>query len=102
MSPMPLGKVKMLPIVHIFAWAGVLLVAHSASAQHKEPTDAQCRQFVDAMVRTVKTAPVTTERDKRDARALTEQVEKIMKENRARGVSECDSWRAIGKLAVRQ
>lgn len=46
----------MLPIVHIFAWAGVLLVAHSASAQHKEPTDAQCRQFVDAMVRTVKTA----------------------------------------------
>lgn len=54
------------------------------------------------MVRTVKTAPVTTERDKRDARALTEQVEKIVKHNRARGASECDSWRVIGKLAVRQ
>ncbi len=73
-----------------------------ATAQHQAPTEDQCRQLVDAMVRTVKTAPVTTERDKRDARALTEQVEKIVKDNRARGASECDSWRAIGKLAVRQ
>lgn len=99
---MPLGKVKRLPIMHICACAGLLLLALPASAQHKEPTEEQCRQMVEAMVRMVKTAPVTTERDKRDARAMTEQVEKIVKDNRARGASECDSWRAIGKLAVRQ
>ena len=77
-------------------------MALPAAAQHQSPSEDQCRQLVDAMVRMVKTAPVTTERDKRDARALTEQVEKIVKDNRARGASECDSWRAIGKLAVRQ
>ncbi len=102
MRTMHRGKSRMLPIVHILACTGFLLVALPAAAQHKEPTEEQCRQMVDAMVRMVKTAPVTTERDKRDARAMTEQVEKIVKDNRARGASECDSWRAIGKLAVRQ
>jgi len=92
----------MLPIVHIVACAGLLLAALPAVAQNQAPTEDQCRQMVDAMVRMVKAAPATTERDKRDARALTEQVEKIVKDNRARRTSECDSWRAIGKLAVRQ
>lgn len=92
----------MLPIVHILAFTGLLLSVLPAAAQNQVPTEDQCRQIVDAMVRMVKTAPATTERDKRDALELTERVAKIVKDNRARGASECDSWRAIGKMAVRQ
>lgn len=102
MKTMPSGSPAMSPIVHMLACLGLLLMALPALAQHPPPTEDQCRQMVDAMVRTAKSAPVTTERDKRDARALTERVEKIVKDNRARGASECDSWRAIGKVAVRQ
>jgi hypothetical protein len=82
--------------------AALVLAAEPSVAQHKQPTEAQCRQMVDTMVQMVKSGETRTEKDKRDAQALAERVEKIVKDNRARGASECDSWRAIGKLAVNQ
>lgn len=91
-----------MPIVHISACTGPLLTALPAVAQHQAPAEEQCRQMVDTMVRTAKTAPVTEVRDMRDAWALTERVEKIVKDNRARGASEGDFWRAIGRLAAHQ
>jgi len=82
--------------------AMALVAAFSAAAQQQAPTEAQCRQMVDGMVQLAKTAPVKTERDKKDAQAILERVEKIVKDNRARGAPECDSWRAVGKFAVGQ
>lgn len=78
------------------------LACSSAMAQPKSPTEAQCRQMVGSMIQAVKSTKLETERDKRDASALIERIEKILQDNRARGGSECESWAAIGKMATRQ
>jgi len=33
---------------------------------------------------------------------VIERVEKLVRENRKRGVSECESWAAIGRIVVNQ
>lgn len=80
----------------------VLAAAIPAMAQHKTPTEAQCRDMVNGMLQSMKSAPMRTERDKQGARELTDRAEKIVKDNRSRGASECDSWRAIGDLVTKQ
>jgi len=66
----------------------------AASAETKQPTEAQCRQMVDQMVQTMKDKPPPGQRDK-DVDALVARVEKTVKENRAAKKSECDSWAYI-------
>jgi len=78
------------------------LACSSTMAQHKPPTEAQCRQMVQGMIQAVKSTKLETARDKKDASVLLERMEKIMKDNRARGGSECEAWDAIGKMATRQ
>jgi hypothetical protein len=80
----------------------VLAAAMPVMAQPKTPTEAQCREMVNGMLQSMKSAPMRTERDKQGAREVTDRAEKIAKDNRARGVSECDSWRAIGDLVTKQ
>ena len=75
----------------------VLAAAMPVMAQPKTPTEAQCREMVNGMLQSMKSAPMRTERDKQGAREV-----KIAKDNRSRGVSECDSWRAIGDLVTKQ
>lgn len=77
-------------------------VCTSAMAQAKSPTEAQCRQMVASMIQSLKSAKLETERDKKDASALMERIEKILQEHRARGASDCAAWDAIGKMATRQ
>jgi hypothetical protein len=48
----------------------------------------------------MKSAPLEKERDKQRVRVLIERIEKIVKENRSRGVSECESWATIGKIVA--
>lgn len=78
------------------------LVCTSAMAQHKLPTEAQCRQMVASAIQDLKSTKLETERDKKDAKALLERIEKILKDNRSRGASECESWDAIVTMATRQ
>jgi ketopantoate reductase len=85
-----------------FAGLGMVLVCSSAVAQHKLPTEAQCRQMVASAIQVLKSTKLETERDKKDAKALLERIEKILKDNRSRGASECESWDAIGTMATRQ
>lgn len=80
----------------------VLAAAMPAAAQHKTPTEAQCRDMVNGMLQSMKSAPMRTERDRQGANEVTGRAEKIVKDNRARGASECDSWRAIGDLVTKQ
>lgn len=82
--------------------AALLAVPALALAQHKTPTEAQCRQMVEHMLHTMKTVPVEKEKEKREAQAVYERTERTVRENRARGASECDSWAAIGKIVVNQ
>jgi hypothetical protein len=85
-------------LVVCVAW----FVATPAMAQNKTPTETQCREMVNGMLQAMKSAPMRTERDRQGAREVSDRAEKIAKDNRSRGVSECDSWRAIGDLATRQ
>lgn len=82
--------------------ATLAAAATPAQAQHKSPTEAQCRQMVEGMIQTIKSTPLTTERDRRDVRAVLERVEKVVSENRSRGASECESWSAISKIVATQ
>jgi len=85
-----------------FVLLAMSLVCTSAMAQHKTPTQAQCRQMVASMIESLKSAKLETERDKNDARVFLERIEKMLQEHRARGESDCASWDAIGKIATRQ
>ena len=42
------------------------------------------------------------ERDKLGARVVIERVEKVVRENRSRGGSECKSWGAVSKIITTQ
>ena len=88
--------------VRVMPFCVVMIAAIPAMAQHKTPTEAQCREMVNGMLQSLKSVPMRTERDRQGAREVTDRAEKIVRDNRARGASECDSWRAVGDLATRQ
>lgn len=79
-----------------------LLMPQVASAQRKEPTDAQCRNAVNSMVRAMKSTPLEREKDKQSAKVLIERVEKLIKDNRAKEVSECETWSEISRIVANQ
>ena len=81
----------------------MLLVASTpAMAQQKPPTEAQCRDVVNGMLQAMKSAQMKSERDKQGAQVVIDRAEKIVRDNRARGASECESWAAIGNLVTNQ
>jgi hypothetical protein len=79
------------------------LLPLAAAAEHKQPTEAQCRQMVDEMLGIMKSTvkKVEKEKDKKEAQAVFERAEKIVKDNRARGATECESWGGIVNLVTR-
>lgn len=79
-----------------------LCLSVSAASQQKAPTEGQCKEMVAGMLQVMKSAPMKTDRDKQGAREVIENAERIVKDNRARGLSECESWAAIGKLVTTQ
>lgn len=79
-----------------------LLLPQLALSQSKGPSDAQCRDMTNAMVSTMKSTPLEKEKDKQSAKALIDQVEKLIRDNRAKGVSDCDTWASISKMIVNQ
>jgi hypothetical protein len=58
--------------------------------------------MVNGMLQSMKSAPMRTDRDRQGANEVIGRAEKIVSDNRSRGASECDSWRAIGDLVARQ
>ncbi len=78
------------------------LLSGTAQAAQTPPTEAQCRQMVNGMVQTMKSTPLEKERDKQRAQAVLDRVEKVVKDNRSRKASECESWAAISKIVTTQ
>ena len=70
-------------------YTALLATCATAMAQQTSPSEEQCQQMVNNMIQALKSAQLETERDKKDASALIERTEKILKDNRARGRSEC-------------
>lgn len=91
------GGLSALRLFVVFA-----LAIAPASAQHKVPTEAQCREMVNSMLQTMRTVPVERESDRLRAREIAERAEKVVRDNRARGASECDSWGQITNIVTRQ
>ena len=71
-------------------------------AAQKIPTEAQCREMIDSMLGMMKTSPPPGDRDWASAQMLIAQVEAMVRDNRQRGVSECDTWAAFSKMLVNQ
>lgn len=93
----PLRGLSALRLFVVFA-----LAIAPASAQHKVPTEAQCREMVNSMLQTMRTVPVERESDRQRAREIAERAEKVVRDNRTRGASECDSWGQITNIVTRQ
>jgi len=93
---------KSMNTVRVIPFCVAMIASMPAMAQHKTPTEAQCREMVNGMLQSMKSVPMRTERDRQGAREVTDRAEKIVRDNRARGASECDSWRAVGDLVTRQ
>jgi len=91
---------KITPIIFVISFA--LLIPQLAFAQSKSPTEAQCREVINGMVTSMKSAPLEREKDKQGAKALIERVEKLIRDNRAKGVSECETWASISKIVTNQ
>jgi len=81
--------------------AAALAAAAPAFAQPKTPTEAQCREMVNGMLQQMKAAKMP-ERDRKGAQEVIDRAEKVVRENRARGASECDSWGAIANIVTNQ
>ena len=79
-----------------------LLIPQLALAQSKSPTEAQCREMINGMVTSMKSAPLDREKDKQGAKTLIERVEKLIRDNRAKGVRECETWASMSKMVTNQ
>lgn len=78
------------------------LIPQLALAQSKGPTEAQCREMINGMVTSMKSTPLEREKDKQDAKALIERVERLIRDNRAKRVSECETWASMAKMVTTQ
>ena len=88
------------PVFLFLAIASAL--ASPSIAQQPPPSEAQCRQMVDGVIQAMKSASLEKERDKEGARVVIARAEKVVSENRSRGVSECQSWEAVGRIVTGQ
>jgi len=95
------GTRNLAPLLCICSLLALSLSAPS-HAGYPAPSEAQCREMVDSMLQTMKTMPIERERDRREARVVLDKAEKIVRDNRQKGASECETWAAIGKLVVGQ
>ena len=81
--------------------AAFLLLPLAASAQDKKPTETQCRQAVEGLLQAMKSAPIP-ERDKKRTQEVIDRSEKLVRDNRARGASECETWGGLNKIVSNQ
>jgi len=58
--------------------------------------------MVNSMLQTMRSTPVERESDRQRWREVTERTEKMVRDNRARGASECDCWGQIMNIVTRQ
>jgi hypothetical protein len=80
--------------------AMALTASPPALAQSGTATEEQCRTMIESMLQMMKSAPMEKERDRQGANEVIERTEKMLRENRARGASECESWKAIAKIVT--
>ena len=76
----------------------LLPLAGTARAQ----TAPQCRAATDQALAAFKsTLPEMSEHDRAGAEALIDELERLIKDSRARGVDECVIWKELNRRVVR-
>lgn len=77
-----------------------LVAALPTWAEHKMPTEAQCKQMTEGMLNVMRTTPpkLEKEKDRKDALAFLARAEKIVSEGRAKNSTECEIWSGVSKL----
>lgn len=66
------------------------------------PDERNCTQAIALAQKTLKEMPAKSTRDKEGLQQLTEKQEKLITENRSKGVSECEIWRQVMGNAFNQ
>lgn len=66
------------------------------------PDEKQCAQAIAAAQRTLNEMPAKTAREKEDLQRLKERQEKLIADNRSKGVGECRTWTQVMGLATNQ
>jgi hypothetical protein len=96
------------------AFAFVAAAGIAADAQSRDPCvesrdpkcipvqQARCRQAIDMMLRTIRDTPLERPRDVEDAGKVIARVEKMLADNRSRGVDDCTSWGELGRIVAHQ
>lgn len=77
------------------------LLGLALPAQANQPDEKNCTQAIAAAQQQLQAMPATTPRDKQDLQQLQSSQEKIIADNRRRGVSECQTWSQIMGNAFR-
>ncbi len=83
------------------ALAALLLLLPLARAARAQ-TAPQCREATDQALAAFKSAlPEMSERDRAGAEALVDELERLIKDSRARSVDECVIWQELNRRVVR-
>ncbi len=102
----------MRPIVAIIV--AVLASLATADAQSRDPCiesrdpkcipvqQARCRQAIDMMLRHMRNTPLERPRDVEDVGKLIAKVERMLADNRSKGVDDCTSWSEFGRIVANQ
>jgi len=83
---------------------GFTLLGLAASTVCAEPpvkeNEKRCSTAIAEMLKTMKSTPLVTQRDKDDVKKLIDRIESMLSKNRANGVSECQSWGEFSKIVA--
>lgn len=88
--------------MQLFLVVGAYFAALPAVADPPIASQAQCSSMVDGLVQAIKEAPMEEPKDKQRAAKIIQRMETTVRENRARGVKECDTWIELGKIVSSQ
>ncbi len=73
----------------------------SPQACHEQQEN-RCRSAIESMLQTMKATPLKSERESKDVAELITRVEKMLSDNRSRGIEECRSWGDLNHIVVHQ
>lgn len=75
---------------------------NSYEAGCREVNQPRCREAIESMLNMMKSTPLDKPRDIERNRELIAVVEKMLADNRGRGVDECRSWADFSRILANQ
>lgn len=74
---------------------------YSMEGKCREINDARCRNAIDSMRAMMQDTPAKTERERQDLDELRSRVDKLIREDREKGVHACKTWGGMQGIIVK-